>query len=61
MWYNLKLIPKQVNVREGFLTPEQYAQITPKEVLAQNAESQSKSQLYLIGQQHPTISKSNRI
>lgn len=35
MWYNLKLIPKQVNVRDGFLTPEQYAEITPKEVLAQ--------------------------
>ncbi|MDM9384098.1 aliphatic sulfonate ABC transporter substrate-binding protein [Chlorogloeopsis sp. ULAP01] len=36
MWYNLKLIPKKVNVRDGFLTPEQYAEITPKEVLAQN-------------------------
>ncbi|MBD2433466.1 MULTISPECIES: aliphatic sulfonate ABC transporter substrate-binding protein [Fischerella] len=35
MWYNLKLIPRQVNVRDGFLTPEQYAEITPKEVLAQ--------------------------
>jgi sulfonate transport system substrate-binding protein len=33
-WYNLKLIPKKVNVRDGFLTPEQYAEITPKEVLA---------------------------
>ncbi|QLE57319.1 aliphatic sulfonate ABC transporter substrate-binding protein [Nostoc sp. TCL26-01] len=33
-WYSLKLIPKQVNVRDGFLTPEQYAEITPKEVLA---------------------------
>jgi len=34
LWYNLKLIPKKVNVRDGFLTPEQYAEITPKDVLA---------------------------
>ncbi|MBD2535833.1 aliphatic sulfonate ABC transporter substrate-binding protein [Nostoc flagelliforme FACHB-838] len=33
-WYSLGLIPKQVNVRDGFLTPEQYAEITPQEVLA---------------------------
>ncbi|MBH8575528.1 aliphatic sulfonate ABC transporter substrate-binding protein [Nostocaceae cyanobacterium CENA369] len=33
-WYSLGLIPKKVNVREDFLTPEQYAQITPQEVLA---------------------------
>ncbi len=33
-WYGLKLIPKKVNVRDGFLTPEQYAEITPQEVLA---------------------------
>ncbi|WP_413172400.1 aliphatic sulfonate ABC transporter substrate-binding protein [Anabaena azotica] len=33
-WYSLGLIPKQVNVKDGFLTPEQYAEITPKEVLA---------------------------
>ncbi|MFM5979816.1 MAG: aliphatic sulfonates ABC transporter substrate-binding protein, partial [Sphaerospermopsis kisseleviana] len=33
-WYSLGLIPKKVNVRNGFLTPEQYAEITPKEVLA---------------------------
>jgi sulfonate transport system substrate-binding protein len=33
-WYSLKLIPKKVNVREGFLTPKQYAEITPQEVLA---------------------------
>jgi sulfonate transport system substrate-binding protein len=33
-WYELKLIPKKPNVREGFLTPEEYAAITPKEVLA---------------------------
>ncbi|NMG08442.1 aliphatic sulfonate ABC transporter substrate-binding protein [Brasilonema sp. UFV-L1] len=33
-WYSLQLIPKKVNVRDGFLTPEQYAEITPKEVLA---------------------------
>ncbi|AFZ56797.1 aliphatic sulfonate ABC transporter substrate-binding protein [Anabaena cylindrica FACHB-243] len=34
-WLSLGLIPKRVNVRDGFLTPEQYAEITPKEVLAQ--------------------------
>jgi sulfonate transport system substrate-binding protein len=34
IWYDLKLIPKKVNVRECFLTPEQYAQITPPTVLA---------------------------
>ncbi len=34
LWYDLKLIPKKVNVKEGFLTPEQYAEITPKDVLA---------------------------
>jgi sulfonate transport system substrate-binding protein len=34
LWYGLKLIPKKVNVKEGFLTPEQYAQITPPDVLA---------------------------
>ncbi|MBW4612723.1 MAG: aliphatic sulfonate ABC transporter substrate-binding protein [Desmonostoc vinosum HA7617-LM4] len=33
-WYSLKLIPKKVNVRDGFLTPEQYTEITPQEVLA---------------------------
>jgi sulfonate transport system substrate-binding protein len=33
-WYSLGLIPKKVNVRDGFLTPQQYAAITPKEVLA---------------------------
>ncbi|MBD2249969.1 aliphatic sulfonate ABC transporter substrate-binding protein [Nostoc parmelioides] len=33
-WYSLGLIPKQVNVRDGFLTTEQYAAITPQEVLA---------------------------
>lgn len=33
-WYSLGLIPKKVNVRDGFLTPEQYAEITPKAVLA---------------------------
>ncbi|MBD2446500.1 aliphatic sulfonate ABC transporter substrate-binding protein [Nostoc sp. FACHB-152] len=33
-WYNLGLIPKKVNVRDGFLTPEEYAKITPQEVLA---------------------------
>ncbi|BAU15315.1 aliphatic sulfonate ABC transporter periplasmic ligand-binding protein [Leptolyngbya sp. NIES-3755] len=33
LWYNLKLVPKKVDVREGFLTAEEYAKITPKEVL----------------------------
>ncbi len=33
-WYSLGLIPKKVNVRDGFLTPEEYAEITPQEVLA---------------------------
>lgn len=33
-WYRLGLIPKKVNVKDGFLTPEQYAEITPQEVLA---------------------------
>lgn len=33
-WYSLGLIPKKVNVRDGFLTPEQYAEITPKDVLS---------------------------
>lgn len=32
-WYSLGLIPRKVNVRDGFLTPQQYAAITPKEVL----------------------------
>lgn len=35
-WYSLGLLPKKVNVRDGFLTPEQYATITPKDVIAQN-------------------------
>lgn len=34
MWYSQGLIPKKVNVRDGFLTPEEYAKITPQEVLA---------------------------
>ncbi|GAA6624025.1 aliphatic sulfonate ABC transporter substrate-binding protein [Scytonema sp. NUACC26] len=33
-WYSLGLIPRKVNVRDGFLTPKQYAEITPQEVLA---------------------------
>ncbi|HYX15882.1 MAG TPA: aliphatic sulfonate ABC transporter substrate-binding protein [Nostoc sp.] len=33
-WYSLGLIPKKVNVRDGFLTPEEYAEITPQEVFA---------------------------
>jgi sulfonate transport system substrate-binding protein len=34
LWHSLKLIPKSVNVREGFLTPDEYAKFTPEEVLA---------------------------
>jgi sulfonate transport system substrate-binding protein len=33
-WYDLKLIPKKPDVREGFLKPEEYAKVTPSEVLA---------------------------
>ncbi|MBD3885350.1 aliphatic sulfonate ABC transporter substrate-binding protein [Phormidium tenue FACHB-886] len=33
-WYGLKVIPKNVNVRDGFLSPDQYASLLPKEVLA---------------------------
>ncbi|MFN6580344.1 MAG: aliphatic sulfonate ABC transporter substrate-binding protein [Aulosira sp. ZfuVER01] len=33
-WYSLGLIPKKVNVREGFLKPEDYTKITPQDVLA---------------------------
>lgn len=33
-WYSLGLIPNKVDVKGGFLTPEEYAKITPKEVLA---------------------------
>ena len=33
-WYSLKLIPNKVNVRDGFLTPKEYAEITPSDVLA---------------------------
>ncbi|WP_445634398.1 Aliphatic sulfonate ABC transporter substrate-binding protein [Nostoc sp. DSM 114161] len=33
-WYSLGLIPKKVDVKVGFLTPEEYAKITPAEVLA---------------------------
>lgn len=34
LWYTLKLIPKKVNVREGFLQSEEYAKFTPQTVLA---------------------------
>ena len=34
MWYSLKLLPKKVDVKDGFLTPQDYAAITPKEVIA---------------------------
>ncbi|MUH00767.1 aliphatic sulfonate ABC transporter substrate-binding protein [Scytonema sp. UIC 10036] len=34
MWYSQGLIPKKVNVRDGFLSPDEYAKITPQEVLA---------------------------
>jgi sulfonate transport system substrate-binding protein len=33
-WYSLGLIPKKVNVKEQFLDPQEYARITPQEVLA---------------------------
>lgn len=33
MWYKLKLLPKKVNVRDGFLTPQEYAAFTPKEIV----------------------------
>ncbi|MDZ8241783.1 MAG: aliphatic sulfonate ABC transporter substrate-binding protein [Nostoc sp. ChiQUE01a] len=33
-WYSLGLIPKKVDVKVGFLTPEEYTKITPAEVLA---------------------------
>lgn len=33
-WFSLGLIPKKVDVKVGFLTPEEYAKITPAEVLA---------------------------
>ena len=33
-WYSLGLIPKKVNVKDGFLTPEEYSKITPQDVLA---------------------------
>ena len=29
-FYELKLIPKQINVREAILSPEQYAAFSPK-------------------------------
>ncbi|PZO36630.1 MAG: aliphatic sulfonates ABC transporter substrate-binding protein [Pseudanabaena frigida] len=32
-WFRLKLIPNKPDVRKGFLTPEEYAFITPKGVL----------------------------
>jgi sulfonate transport system substrate-binding protein len=34
LWYELKLIPKKVDVKSGFLTPEEYAAFTPPAVLA---------------------------
>ncbi|MBD2504157.1 aliphatic sulfonate ABC transporter substrate-binding protein [Anabaena azotica] len=38
-WYSLGLIPKKVNVRDGFLTPEEYAKITPSDVIARSTNS----------------------
>lgn len=35
LWYSLQLIPKKVNVRDGFLTPEEYANILPEQVISQ--------------------------
>ncbi|AKG21458.1 aliphatic sulfonate ABC transporter substrate-binding protein [Calothrix sp. 336/3] len=34
-WFRLGQIPKKVNVSDGFLTPDEYAKITPPEVQAQ--------------------------
>jgi sulfonate transport system substrate-binding protein len=34
LWFSLGLLPKKVNVRDGFLTSGEYARITPQEVLA---------------------------
>lgn len=31
-WFSLNLIPKQVDVRDGFLTPDKYAELLPKDV-----------------------------
>lgn len=39
MWYNLKLLPKKVDVRKGFLTAEEYTKFTPKDVIASNQTS----------------------
>jgi sulfonate transport system substrate-binding protein len=33
-WFSLGQIPNKVNVKDGFLTPEQYAEITPPQVQA---------------------------
>lgn len=33
-WYSLKLIPKQVDVKQGFLTPEEYDKLLPKDTIA---------------------------
>ncbi|MEJ1932808.1 aliphatic sulfonate ABC transporter substrate-binding protein [Nostoc sp. NIES-2111] len=38
-WYSLGLIPKKVNVRDGFLTPEEYTKITPSDVIARSSAS----------------------
>lgn len=40
-WFRLKLIPNKPNVREAFLKPEEYAYITPKNVLALAKEKKS--------------------
>lgn len=34
-WLSLNLIPNKVDVRGGFLTPEAYADLLPKEVIDQ--------------------------
>jgi sulfonate transport system substrate-binding protein len=34
MWYSQGLLPKKVDVKVGFLTPQEYAEITPKDAIA---------------------------
>lgn len=45
---SLGLIPKKVNVRDGFLSQEQYTEITPKEVLASNSYEKKSGNIPLI-------------
>ncbi|MFN5967764.1 MAG: aliphatic sulfonates ABC transporter substrate-binding protein, partial [Pseudanabaena sp.] len=40
-WFKYKLIPNKPDVRTGFLKPEEYEYITPKNVLALAKETKS--------------------